>query len=95
MTIIRDEAVYSLRFILNNSFNYYDPKVGSVPMHERGYNLFYASRVQEKISFKDKSYTNLEIHFTYDYLASLAPHFIHLRSGCKIQQGRYFRGCVR
>lgn len=78
LTIIRDEPVYKLRFILNNSFNYYDPKVGSAPMHERGYNLLYAPFVQEKISFKDKSYANLEIHFSRDYLASFAPHFSNL-----------------
>jgi AraC-like DNA-binding protein len=78
LTIIRPAPVYTLRFILNNSFNYYDPKVGSVPMHERGYNLLYAGTVPEKISFKDKSYTNLEIHFARDYLASFSPHFAHL-----------------
>ena len=78
LTIIRDEPVYKLRFILNNSFNYYDAKVGNSLMHERGYNLVYAPFVEEKISFKDKDYTNLEIHFSHDYLASLAPHFPHL-----------------
>lgn len=78
LTIIQDEPVYKLRFILNNSFNYYDPKVGSVPMHERGYNLFYAPFVEEKINFKDRSYTNLEIYFSHNYLASLAVHFTHL-----------------
>lgn len=78
LTIIREEPVYKLRFILNNSFNYYDPKVGSVPMHERGFNLFYAPFVQEKISFKDKSYSNLEIYFSREYLASFGAHFPHL-----------------
>ena len=78
LTIIREKPVYKLRFILNNSFNYYDPKAGSVPMHERGYNLFYAPFVEEKIIFKDRSYTNLEICFSHDYLASFAVHFTHL-----------------
>lgn len=78
LTIIREEPVYKLRFILNNSFNYYDPKVGSIPMHERGYNLLYAPITQEKISFKDKAYSNLEIHFSHDYLAAFAAHFTHL-----------------
>lgn len=78
LTIIRDEPVYKLRFILNNSFNYYDPTVRSVPMHERAFNLFYTPSVQEKISFKDKTYANLEIHFSYEYLASFAAHFSHL-----------------
>lgn len=78
LTIVGDEPVYKLRFILNNSFNYYDPKAGHTPMHERGYNLLYAPYVQEKISFKDKSYANLEIHLSQAFLASWAVHFPHL-----------------
>lgn len=78
LTIIREEPVYKLRFILNNSFNYYDFKTGALPMHERGYNLLYTPFVQEKISFKDKSYSNLEIHLSHDYLASFVTGFPHL-----------------
>jgi AraC-like DNA-binding protein len=78
LTIIRDEPVYKLRFILNNSFNYYDPKTGSAPMHERGYNLLYAPFVQEKISFKEKAYSNLEIQLSHPYLASFISHYPHL-----------------
>lgn len=78
LTILSDQPVYKLRFILANSFNYYDPKAGSVPMHERGYNLFYLPVVQDKISFKDKNYANLEICYTYDYLAAVVTGFPHL-----------------
>lgn len=78
LTIIREEPVYKLRFILNNSFHYYDFKTGVMPMHERGYNLLYTPFVEEKINFKDKSYGNLEIHLSYDYLASFAAGFPHL-----------------
>ena len=78
LTITRKESVYKLRFILNNTFNYYNGKSGNTPMHERGYNLFYAPFTREKISFKDKAYSSLEIHYSHDYLASFVPYYTHL-----------------
>lgn len=78
LTIIRDAPVYKLQFILNNSFNYYDPKTGHLPMYERGFNLLYAPAAEEKISFKDRSYSNLEIYFSRTYLAAFSAHFPHL-----------------
>lgn len=78
LTIVHDEPVYRLQFVLHNSFNYYDPRGGSAPMHERAYNLVFAPGFQERVSFKDKTYSNLEIHFTREFLDPFASEFVHL-----------------
>lgn len=78
LTIIMQESVYRLQFALHNSFNYYDQTGASAPMHERGYNMAFAPGFQERVSFKDRIYSNLEIHFTRDYLTTFAAEFVHL-----------------
>lgn len=78
LTIISHDPTYRLQFALHNSFNYYDSTGAIAPMHERGYNLVFAPGYQERVSFKDRSYSNLEIHFTKDYLSTYTGGFAHL-----------------
>jgi AraC-like DNA-binding protein len=78
LTITSEEPVYKLRFGLTNSFIYHEAKSAAAPMHERSYNLFYTSGSPETISFKDKAYSNIEIHFSHNYLVAFATHYPHL-----------------
>jgi len=87
ITMQRDEPVWCLRLVLNNTFHYTEARSGSTPMHERGYNLLYIPEGQEKISFRDKAYTSLEVYFSKEYLASLAPHYPHLRQWMNDAEG--------
>ncbi|MDF2193045.1 AraC family transcriptional regulator [Paraflavitalea sp. CAU 1676] len=78
LTILHTEPVYKLQFILHNSFSFYDPGGLTTPVHERGYNFLSLPGTEERISFKDKLYSSIEIHFSPQYLQTYATGFAHL-----------------
>ncbi|WP_276480060.1 helix-turn-helix transcriptional regulator [Paraflavitalea pollutisoli] len=86
LTIISHVPTYRLQFALQNSFNYYDTTGTISPMHERGYNFVFTPGYQERVSFKDRTYSSLEIHFTKEYLCEFADGFAHLAEWLQITE---------
>lgn len=78
LLIGHQDPVYKLQFVLRNTFNLYDPTGVSTPMYERGYNFLYLPGTPERIAFKDKVYSSLEIHYAPQYLQAYAGEFTHL-----------------
>ena len=78
LSIGHQDPVYKLQFALQNTFNFYDTAGVSTPMYERGYNFLYLPGILDRIAFKDKVYSSLEIHYAPQYLEAYAGEFTHL-----------------
>lgn len=78
LSIRHQDPVYKLQFVLQNTFSFYDHAGVNTPMYERGYNFLYLPGALERIAFKDKVYSSLEVHYTPQYLQAYVGEFAHL-----------------
>lgn len=79
LTLLEDQPQLRLCFILKNSFLYYLPGQGEMPMHERSYNIIYPGGEQMQLRLqREKPYTSFEVLLTPEQVMPLTVYYPQL-----------------
>lgn len=79
LTFVEDQSPLRLCFILKNSFLFYAPWHGEMPMHERSYNIIYTGGEQMQLRLqREKVYTSFEVLLNMEQLTPFAGQYPQL-----------------